>query len=203
MHLPDLTEPTVNEQQIRRRHLASPNTRIATIKRLAQSPVVIPRGHTGNVETSILLFQRTLGTEDDAGRHGTLAARVADVETFDARGRLRQIQLSRERGEHLLHALLLRQPHPQTLRRIFLRHLNPADAETARRTPHLYRVPRAGCERLTERFRVVELPTDKHLGRRVLPRVILHDEGGQRFLRLRQSRTREIPGGTEIPPPTH
>ena len=139
VHLADLSQSAVDQQQIRRRNLAVLDARIAPLERLAKRTVVIARCHARDVESPVLFLQRPLGPEDHAGRNGALAARVADVEALDARGSLRKIQLGSQGSEHLVHALLLRQPHPQSLRRILLRQLDVPHTQTPHRAPNIAR----------------------------------------------------------------
>src|SRR5438105_9827081 len=100
VYLGDLSQPTVDQQQVRRWNLAVPDPRIAPLERLAKCSVVIPGSHTGDVESPVFLLQRPLGSKDHARRNGPLTACVADIETFNARWRLRKIQLRGQSGKH-------------------------------------------------------------------------------------------------------
>src|SRR6185312_17232415 len=67
VNLANLAEATVNEQQVRRRNLTGLDPRVTSIQRLAQRSVVIAGSHPGDVETPVLLLERSFGTEDHAG----------------------------------------------------------------------------------------------------------------------------------------
>src|SRR5882757_11241261 len=92
VHLADLSQSAVNEQQVGRRNLAVFDPRVTPFKCLTECPVVIAGSDTCDVESSVLFLQWTFRTEHDAGRNCPLAARVADIEAFDARGRLWEIE---------------------------------------------------------------------------------------------------------------
>src|SRR5690349_24724939 len=64
VHLGDLTEAAVDQQQIRRRNLTVADARVATLQRLTQRPILISRRDTRDVETPILLLQRPFRPED-------------------------------------------------------------------------------------------------------------------------------------------
>src|SRR5579875_646690 len=120
MHLVDLPESSVDEQQIGRRHFALADAGIAALERLAQRAVIVAGRDAGDVEAAVLLFERPLGAEDHTRGYRALPTRVTDIEAFDPDGTLRQIERLRERGEHLFCALPLGEPHPQGLGRVLL-----------------------------------------------------------------------------------
>src|SRR6185437_11703144 len=136
VYLADLDQATVDEQQIRRRDLTVANAGVTTLQCLPQRAVVIAGGHACDVEATVLLLQRSFGAEHDTRGYRALPARVADIEALDARGRLGQIQHLCERGEHFLHALLLRQPHAQRLGRVLLCQLDPLQPQPTSRRAH-------------------------------------------------------------------
>ena len=63
-------------------------------------------------------------------------------------GRLGQVELARQVGEHLVHALALREAHAQRLRGIVARELDPAQRQAAHRVAYLDGVAGALAERL-------------------------------------------------------
>src|SRR5579872_3787720 len=67
VHQSDLSLAAIDQQQVRQGDLALPDPDITSLERLAKRTVVIARCNTRDVETAILLLQRTLGAEHDAG----------------------------------------------------------------------------------------------------------------------------------------
>src|SRR5882757_1033816 len=93
MNLVDLSQSSINEQQVRRGDLAVLDPHIAPFERLAQRSVVIPRCHPCDVESAVFFLERSFRAEDYTGSYSPLAARMADVETLDACRGFRKIQL--------------------------------------------------------------------------------------------------------------
>src|SRR3569833_3242203 len=112
VHLTDLAQSSVDQQEVRCWNLTVLDPRLAPLERLPKSSVVVARCDTRNVVSSVFFLQRTLGPEHNARCDGPLVARVTDIETLDSRRSLGKIELSSQGGEHLIHALLLCQPHP-------------------------------------------------------------------------------------------
>src|SRR5687767_3565890 len=59
VHLGDLAEATVDEQQIRRRNFAILDASVTTLERLLESAVVVAGCDAGDVEAAIFLLERT------------------------------------------------------------------------------------------------------------------------------------------------
>ena len=83
VHLAHLPGTAIDQQQVGRRHLSGAHMAVAALERLAQRPVIVAGRNGRDVEAPVLLLQRSVGAEYDAGGHRALAARVADVEALD------------------------------------------------------------------------------------------------------------------------
>ena len=179
--LADLPEAAVDQQQVRRRHLAVADARVAPLERLAQRAVVVPGRDAGDVEAAVLLLQRPFGAEHHARGHRALPARVADVEALDAAAAPRAGRAPRR-------ARRASRPCPASARAACAAPASHSRCvSSTQRAPRPARPDSAPAHGVAARSASAwrsdsassSLRPDQHLRRRLLRGVVLHDERGR------------------------
>ena len=177
----ELPGTAVDQKQIGHGRFAAQDACEATLDRLAKSAVIVAGCELAQVEAAVVALDRPLDAEYDAGRHGELAHRVADVEAFDPCRRAPKLQLAGERVELLAHRRAARGAHAQAQFRVGARHREPARARSADVPADANRMAAPFAQRRFEHVAILQWQIDQDLRGCAAREVILREERRQRL----------------------